>query len=419
VLGITRELGPVIAGLMVAGRVAAAIAAEIGTMRVTEQIDALTTLSTNPVKYLVTPRLIAAVVSMPILVAIADSIGVFGGYIVAVNSLNFNGAVYLKNDLGLGESGGVRLHHRPDGLLQRLQFQRRRSGCGRGNDECRSVGVDSDPRRQLHPDLCFLHQIEPAMNGVAKIEMKGVTKRFGPKIVLDGIDLTVHRADSLVIIGGSGSGKSVTIKCVLGILRPDAGSIKVDGDEVTRLNGAKRDAYLRKFGMLFQGGALFDSLPVWENVAFGLIQGRGVSRAHAHDIAVEKLAKVGLGAEVANLSPAELSGGMQKRVGLARAIAADPEIIFFDEPTTGLDPIMADVINDLIASTVRDLGVTAVSITHDMASARKISNRIAMLYKGKIIWDGATEDIDHSGNPHVDQFIRGSAEGPIKMEVRR
>ena len=257
------------------------------------------------------------------------------------------------------------------------------------------------------------------MNGVAKIEMKGVSKRFGPKIVLDGIDLTVNRADSLVIIGGSGSGKSVTIKCVLGILRPDAGSIKVDGEEVMRLNGAKRDAYLRKFGMLFQGGALFDSLPVWENVAFGLIQGRGVSRAHAREIAIEKLAKVGLGSEVANLSPAELSGGMQKRVGLARAIAADPEIIFFDEPTTGLDPIMADVINDLIASTVRDLGVTAVSITHDMASARKISNRIAMLYKGKIIWDGPANDIDHSGNPYVDQFIRGSAEGPIKMEVRR
>jgi phospholipid/cholesterol/gamma-HCH transport system ATP-binding protein len=257
------------------------------------------------------------------------------------------------------------------------------------------------------------------MNGIAKIEMKGVAKRFGPKIVLDGIDLTVNRAESVVIIGGSGSGKSVTIKCVLGILRPDSGSIRVDGEEVTGLYGAKRDAYLRKFGMLFQGGALFDSLPVWENVAFGLIQGRGVSRAHARDVAIEKLAKVGLGAEVANLSPAELSGGMQKRVGLARAIAADPEIIFFDEPTTGLDPIMADVINDLIASTVRDLGVTAVSITHDMASARKISNRIAMLYRGKIIWDGPTQEIDHSGNPYVDQFIRGSAEGPIKMEVRR
>jgi len=252
-----------------------------------------------------------------------------------------------------------------------------------------------------------------------KIELKGVKKRFGPKIVLDGIDLRVNHGDSLVILGGSGSGKSVTIKCVLGILRADSGSITVDGEEVTRLGGRKRDAFLRKFGMLFQGGALFDSLPVWQNVAFGLIQGRGVSREKAREIALEKLAKVGLGPEVAQLSPAELSGGMQKRVGLARAIAADPEIIFFDEPTTGLDPIMADVINDLIASTVRDLGVTAISITHDIASARKISNRIAMLYKGKIIWDGATVDIDHSGNPFVDQFIHGSAEGPIKMEVRR
>ena len=252
-----------------------------------------------------------------------------------------------------------------------------------------------------------------------KIELKGVKKRFGPKMVLDGVDLAVNHGDSVVILGGSGSGKSVTIKCVLGILRSDAGSISVDGEEVTRLSGRKRDAYLRKFGMLFQGGALFDSLPVWENVAFGLIQGRGVSRNKAREIALEKLAKVGLGEEVAQLSPAELSGGMQKRVGLARAIAADPEIIFFDEPTTGLDPIMADVINDLIASTVRDLGVTAISITHDIASARKISNRIAMLYKGKIIWDGVTKDIDRSGNPFVDQFIHGSAEGPIKMEVRR
>ena len=257
------------------------------------------------------------------------------------------------------------------------------------------------------------------MTGKPKIELRGVKKRFGPKIVLDGVDVVVNEGDSIVIIGGSGSGKSVTIKCVLGIIRPDSGTIFVDGEDVTHINGSKREAQLKKFGMLFQGGALFDSLPVWENVAFGLIQGRGVSRQAAREIALEKLAKVGLGAEVANLSPAELSGGMQKRVGLARAIAADPEIIFFDEPTTGLDPIMADVINDLIHSTVRDLGVTAVSITHDLVSARKISNRIAMLYKGKIIWDGETKDIDHSGNPYVDQFIRGSAEGPIKMEVRR
>ena len=209
------------------------------------------------------------------------------------------------------------------------------------------------------------------------------------------------------------------IKCVLGILKPDAGQIFVDGKEVTRLRGRAREAVLRQFGMLFQGAALFDSLPVWENVAFGLIQGHGVPRRKAKDIAIEKLGKVGLGPEVAMLSPAELSGGMQKRVGLARAIAADPEIIFFDEPTTGLDPIMADVINDLIVATVKDVGVTTLSITHDMVSARKIANRIAMLYNGKIIWQGPTAEIDSSGNPYVEQFIHGRAEGPIKMEVRR
>jgi phospholipid/cholesterol/gamma-HCH transport system ATP-binding protein len=253
----------------------------------------------------------------------------------------------------------------------------------------------------------------------AKVELRGVKKRFGPKIVLDGIDLKIDSGQSLVVIGGSGTGKSVMIKCVLGILEPDAGEIFVDGQPVTRLRGRARDAMLRKFGMLFQGAALFDSLTVWENVAFGLIQGRGMARGKARDIAIEKLGKVGLGPEVAMLSPSELSGGMQKRVGLARAIAADPEIIFFDEPTTGLDPIMADVINDLILATVKDVGATALSITHDMASARKISNRIAMIYRGKIIWEGPTAEIDHSGNPYVDQFIHGRAEGPIKMEVRR
>lgn len=251
-----------------------------------------------------------------------------------------------------------------------------------------------------------------------KIEMRGVKKRFGSKVVLDGIDLTLNQGESLVVIGGSGTGKSVMIKCVLGILRPEEGRILVDGKDITRMGRTAREQVLRKFGMLFQGSALFDSLPVWENVAFGLIQGHGVARAKARDIAIEKLAKVGLGPEVANLSPSELSGGMQKRVGLARAIAANPEIIFFDEPTTGLDPIMADVINHLIVNTVRDLGVSTLSITHDLTSARKISNRIAMIYKGKIIWHGPTETIDNSGNPYVDQFIHGRAEGPIKMEVR-
>ena len=251
-----------------------------------------------------------------------------------------------------------------------------------------------------------------------KVELRGVKKRFGTKQVLDGVDLVIPAGQSLVVIGGSGTGKSVMIKCVLGILRPDEGSILVDGVEVTQLRGAARDRVMRKFGMLFQGAALFDSLSVWENVAFGLIQGRGMARKQARDIAVQKLAMVGLPADVADLSPAELSGGMQKRVGLARAIAADPEIIFFDEPTTGLDPIMADIINDLIISTVKHVGATALSITHDMVSARKISDRIAMLYQGRIIWQGPTTEIDKTGNEYVDQFIHGRAEGPIKMAVK-
>ncbi len=255
------------------------------------------------------------------------------------------------------------------------------------------------------------------MSTNAKIAVAGVHKRFGKKVVLDGVDLEVARGQSLVIIGGSGTGKSVLLKCILGLIRPDSGSIKVDGTETVGMSASDREQVMRKFGMLFQGAALFDSLKVWENVAFGLIQGRKMERAKARDIAIEKLAQVGLGPEVGELSPAELSGGMQKRVALARAIATEPEIIFFDEPTTGLDPITADVINDLIVACVKRLGATTLSITHDMASARKIADRIAMIYKGRIIWQGPVADIDRSGNDYVDQFIHGRAEGPIKMDV--
>lgn len=250
-----------------------------------------------------------------------------------------------------------------------------------------------------------------------KIELRNVSKRFGSKVVLDNLSLTVESGKSLIVIGGSGSGKSVMLKCVLGIIRPDKGEIFVDGKNVLKMRAGEREETLRKFGMLFQGAALFDSLSVWENVAFGLIQGRKMKRQAAKEIAYDKLAKVGLGAEVGTLYPAELSGGMQKRVGLARAIAADPEIIFFDEPTTGLDPIMADVINDLIIASVKDLGATALSITHDMSSARKIADDLAMIYKGQIIWKGPRANIDNSGNDYVDQFIHGRADGPIKMEV--
>ena len=253
------------------------------------------------------------------------------------------------------------------------------------------------------------------MSEAVKIAIRGLTKGFGPKQVLRGVDLDVPAGRSLVVIGGSGTGKSVLIKCVLGLLAPDGGSIRVDGVEVVGADRATMDGLRRKFGMLFQGGALFDSLPVWENVAFGLLAAKRIDRSEAKEQAVRTLGMVGLAPEVADLMPAELSGGMQKRVGLARAIAHEPEILFFDEPTTGLDPIMADVINDLIVRCVRQLGATALSITHDMASVRKIADRVAMLYGGRIVWEGPVGQIDDSGSPYVDQFIHGRAEGPIQV----
>ena len=256
------------------------------------------------------------------------------------------------------------------------------------------------------------------MTETAIIELIDIHMRFADKVVLEGLDLTVAGGASMVVIGGSGVGKSVMLKIILGLLTPTSGRVLVDGTDVTDLGGHEREAVNRKFGMLFQGSALFDSLNVWQNVAFALIQGHGVDPQEAKRTAFAKLAAVGLGEDVGELTPAELSGGMKKRVALARAIAAEPDIIFFDEPTTGLDPIMADVIDKLIVQCVRDLGATALSITHDMASVRRIADRIAMLYQGKIIWTGPIADIDDSANPYVDQFVHGSAEGPIQMEVR-
>jgi phospholipid/cholesterol/gamma-HCH transport system ATP-binding protein len=256
------------------------------------------------------------------------------------------------------------------------------------------------------------------MSGDLKIRVRGLCKSFGRKVVLRDLDLDVPKGRSLVVIGGSGTGKSVLIKCIIGLMKPDKGSIEIDGQEVTRMSAAEREEIMHKFGMLFQGGALFDSLPVWENVAFGLIAGRGFNRAEAREIALRKLGAVGLGPEVAQLYPSELSGGMQKRVSLARAIATEPEIIFFDEPTTGLDPIMSQVINELIKKCVDDLGATALSITHDMQSLRVIGDNAAMIYDGRIIWHGPAPDIDRSGNPYVEQFVQGKADGPIRMPVR-
>lgn len=248
-----------------------------------------------------------------------------------------------------------------------------------------------------------------------KIVIKNLAKSFGSKKVLKKINLTVKKGESLVILGGSGSGKSVLIKTVATLLNPTSGSIKIDGKEITNISLSQRDLLMEKFGFLFQGGALFDSLKIWENVAFRLLNQKKINKDQAREIAVQRLKSVGLNEKTADLLPSELSGGMQKRASLARAIATNPEIIFFDEPTTGLDPIMADVINDLIIKNSKELGATTITITHDMASAQKIADKIAMLYHGEIIWFGDVKDMKSSNNPYLDQFINGCADGPIKF----
>ena len=249
-----------------------------------------------------------------------------------------------------------------------------------------------------------------------KIRMQEVRKSFGPKVVLDGFNLDVKKGESVVVIGGSGVGKSVMLKCLLGLLKPESGSIAIDGQETVGIPQGDRDRINDQIGMLFQGAALFDSQSVWKNVAFGLMA-KNHSQSEARDISIAKLARVGLSADIADKNPAELSGGMKKRVGLARAIAANPEIIFFDEPTTGLDPIMGDIINDLIVRCVAETGATALTITHDMQSAHKIADRIAMIFQGRIIWIGGTDEINDSGNEFVDQFIQGRTDGPIQIAV--
>ena len=250
---------------------------------------------------------------------------------------------------------------------------------------------------------------------VPKIKLAGVTKSFGDNHVLKGVDLEVADGESLVLIGGSASGKTLLLKLILGLEKPDSGSIQIDGIETTDFDRQAQEALLHRMGMLFQQSALFDSMTIWENIAFQLLQDRKLNREEARRIAIEKIVSVGLQADVADLLPAEISGGMQKRVGFARAIANDPEIVLLDEPTAGLDPIMTNVIGELILKGARELGATTLSITSDMKGARQVADRIAMIYDGKIIWCGPTKDVDTSDNAYLDQFIHNRAEGPIKM----
>lgn len=251
-----------------------------------------------------------------------------------------------------------------------------------------------------------------------KIKITNLSKKFGSKVVLNNLNLEVEKGESLVVIGGSGTGKSVLIKNIVGLLSPDSGSILIDNKETTDLSAKERSIMLQKFGYLFQNGALFDSLPVWKNIAFVPIQNNMLSLKEARELAIQKLYSVGLDETVADLYPVELSGGMQKRAALARAICLDPEIIFFDEPTTGLDPIMSAIINDLIKKNSKQLGATTITITHDLISAAHIADRVAMLYEGQIVWDGPIDKLHSSGNPYVEQFVSGSVTGPIKIRIQ-
>ena len=256
------------------------------------------------------------------------------------------------------------------------------------------------------------------MSDQIKLSVRNLHKSFGEKRILDGIDIDLKQGESLVVIGGSGSGKSVLLKSILGLIKPDSGSIKVDEQEITNLSNKEYNKLMTKFGFLFQGGALFDSLTILENITFGIAQTERLSKVRAREICNQRLASVGLEPSVADLFPAELSGGMQKRVALARAIAREPEIIFFDEPTTGLDPIMSNIINNLISKISKEHGISTITITHDMNSVRHIADRVAMLYKGKIVWCGSASELDHSGNPYIEQFTRGLEEGPIHIELQ-
>ena len=246
------------------------------------------------------------------------------------------------------------------------------------------------------------------------LKIEKLHKSFGEKVILNDLNINITRNTSQVIIGGSGTGKSVLIKCILGLIQQDQGIISYDDTPLNR-DTRKEINFYDKIGMLFQGAALFDSLTVWENITFAI---KSKSKSDLKEIAIDKIHKVGLDSSVINLYPSELSGGMQKRVALARAIAKNPQLLFFDEPTTGLDPIMADVINNLINEVIDKIGATAITITHDMESAKKIADKISMLYKGNIIWSGNPDEIEHSDNPYVDQFIHGRSEGPIKINIK-
>ncbi len=419
-LSLVKELIPILVGLMVSGRVGSAMAAEIGTMRITEQVDALISLGADPNRYLVVPRTLASVLMLPCLTLYGDIIGIACAFVYSTVIMGVNRIIYLRNTLlyleiwdvasGLIKAAVFGLLIAVIGCWQGLKTEGGGRGSRAGDDQDRGHRQHHDPHRELFPEQ------GPALDDIRRyktmIKIVDLHKSFGKTPVLRGVDLEIEAGETMVVIGQSGSGKSVLLKHLMGILKPDKGKIMIDGLEITRLGEEGLQRISRKFGMLFQSAALFDSLTVGENVSFGLERYTDYSPAEIGRIVAESLTEVGLEG-IEGLMPYELSGGMRKRVGLARAIAYGPEIILYDEPSTGIDPIRADSINDLINDLKRDLRVTSVVITHDMVSSYKVADRIAMLYEGRIIEIGTPAEIQASSNPIIQQFIHGRARGPI------
>ena len=389
-IALVRELGPVLAALMVTGRAGSALAAEIGVMRITEQIDALTVMALNPMRYLVVPTLVAGVIALPLLAWVFDVVGIYGGYLVAVKLFGMSSGTYFGQIQAFLDTGDiwvgfwkalvVRARHHVGRLLQGLPRRPRRRGRGARHDRGGRAGVGPDPRARLLPGLGAAVTGTPA----PAIRVEGLRKRFGSQEVLRGVDLEIAPSELMVVIGRSGGGKSVLLRHLLGLVRPDAGRVIIDGEDVASLHGRALDRIRERFGVVFQGGALFDSLDrARERRCSRSGSAAGFPRAELLPRAQEALAQVGLG-EMGHKYPAEISGGMRKRVAIARALVTEPQVVFLDEPTTGLDPILVNSIHHLIVGLHRKFGFTAVMVSHEIPEIFQIADRVAMLHEGRI-----------------------------------
>jgi ABC transport permease subunit len=433
-VSLLRELGPLLIAVIVIGRSGSAVTAELGTMKVSEEIEALQVMAINPVRFLIVPRVIAMMIMLPVLTIFGNYVGMVGGWSICHYALDFSTAYYIVRSLsaasawdlysGLDQERRLRLAGHHDRLPHRDARSGRRGRSGAGDHAIRGLVAahHADRQRRADRDLLFRRMTTAPEPGEAVIQVRDLVREFGGRRVLDGLSFDVHKGDTMIVMGGSGCGKSTLLRHIIGSMKPSSGSIKIFGEEITRMDERQFASLRRRFGVLFQSGALLQSLTVGENVALPIVE-HGKLAPDIIDLMVKmKLELVGLtGFE--NLKPAEISGGMKKRVGLARALALDPELLFSDEPTAGLDPIMTSVVDILTQDLTRKLGMTALVVTHDMTSAFRIGTRMIMLgtgpSQGKIIASGTPDEIRSHPNPEVQQFINGEADGPVPLKLSK